>query len=470
MRGQTLSTGRRKPAASRPSGRRDTGPGEAGTAPETANPVFQQALEILRREVPPPGQVQSLESKVQSPEGEGERPRGDVPSPRSEVQSPTCEVQGPKAKGQSPEPAGQAPQAPGAATLRAQTLPTLDFRPETLDCAVPPSALATQILPARMLNEFVYCPRLFYYEFVESVFVQSADTLRGKALHRRVDSGKGDLPAAGGGKAEGRRGQKSEDRGQRTEDGLALGAAPSTLNPQPSTDEVIHSRAVQMGSDRLGVTAKMDLIEVRLGSPSGEPDPPADSPPALEGETPDIADSIAHDVHPPQCCYGGRASRITFHASRPLEVCPVDYKAGAPKAGEAGNELWDADRMQLGVQALILRDNGYICNEAVVYYRETKQRVRLPITPELASWVEERIAAARQAAAAPIPPPLVAQMPALLAGQHLPARRNPFAGRPFPSNRRHFGLRPSALGPRPSTLNPQLSTRTRPPLDCGARR
>jgi CRISPR-associated protein Cas1 len=48
------------------------------------------------------------------------------------------------------------------------------------------------------------------------------------------------------------------------------------------------------------------------------------------------------------------------------------------------------------------------CNEAVIYYRETKQRVRLPITPELALWVEERIAAARQAATAAIPPPLVA--------------------------------------------------------------
>ena len=234
-----------------------------------------------------------------------------------------------------------------------------------------------------MLNEFVYCPRLFYYEFVESVFVQSADTLRGKALHRRVDSGKGDLPAAAA-KEEGRRkkaeDQKSEARGQ---DDLALSAAPSTLSPQPSTEEVIHSRSVQMGSDRLGVTAKMDLIEVRLGSPSGEPDPPADS-------------------------ITRHASRITFHGARSLEVCPVDYKAGAPKAGEAGNELWDADRMQLGVQALILRDNGYTCNEAVVYYRETKQRVRLAITPELASWVEERIAAARQAAGAPIPPPLVA--------------------------------------------------------------
>ena len=48
-----------------------------------------------------------------------------------------------------------------------------------------------------MMNEFVYCQRLFYYEFVESVFVESADTLRGEAIHRQVDSGNGALPAAG---------------------------------------------------------------------------------------------------------------------------------------------------------------------------------------------------------------------------------------------------------------------------------
>src|SRR6266568_266236 len=53
-----------------------------------------------------------------------------------------------------------------------------------------------QQIPARMLNEFVYCQRLFYYEFVEGVFVESADTLRGGAIHQRVDSGSGALPAA----------------------------------------------------------------------------------------------------------------------------------------------------------------------------------------------------------------------------------------------------------------------------------
>lgn len=33
--------------------------------------------------------------------------------------------------------------------------------------------MATDLIPAGMLNEFVYCPRLFYYEFVEGVFVQT---------------------------------------------------------------------------------------------------------------------------------------------------------------------------------------------------------------------------------------------------------------------------------------------------------
>jgi len=40
------------------------------------------------------------------------------------------------------------------------------------------------LLPARMLNEFVYCPRLFYYEHVEGVFLHNADTKRGEASEK----------------------------------------------------------------------------------------------------------------------------------------------------------------------------------------------------------------------------------------------------------------------------------------------
>jgi len=34
-------------------------------------------------------------------------------------------------------------------------------------------------LPARMVNEFAYCPRLFFYEWVEGLFQESVDTVEG---------------------------------------------------------------------------------------------------------------------------------------------------------------------------------------------------------------------------------------------------------------------------------------------------
>jgi CRISP-associated protein Cas1 len=177
----------------------------------------------------------------------------------------------------------------------------------------------TDWIPARMLNEFVYCPRLYFYEHVEGVFVENADTARGKRLHKRVDAGSGALPPA-------------------------------------DAEEKIHSCSISLGSQRLGVTAKLDLVE------------------SAEGGT----------------------------------VLPVDYKAGAPREGDDGIELWPTDRMQLGLQILLLRDNGYSCQEGVIYYRATKQRVNLPLTTDLEAWILDRIAAARDVARGPIPPPLEA--------------------------------------------------------------
>jgi len=34
-------------------------------------------------------------------------------------------------------------------------------------------------------------------------------------------------------------------------------------------------------------------------------------------------------------------------------VQPVDYKVDAPREGQDGLELWDADKMQLGLQCLV---------------------------------------------------------------------------------------------------------------------
>lgn len=207
---------------------------------------------------------------------------------------------------------------------------TAEFTKHRLQVSPPD---ASQPLPARMLNEFVYCPRLFYYEHVEGVFLHNADTLRGSALHKRVDAGKGALPPA-----------DSKD---------------------DSKPETIHSRSVTLGSKKLNVIAKMDLIEIRTVP--------------LVGQTGDLF---------------------------AIEATPVDYKAGAPREGQDQNELWDADKMQLGVQILILREHGYLCREGIIYYCATRQRVRRPFTSEWEQWVLKNIAAARQCCAGPIPPPL----------------------------------------------------------------
>ncbi|HEY4245266.1 MAG TPA: CRISPR-associated endonuclease Cas1 [Lacunisphaera sp.] len=224
---------------------------------------------------------------------------------------------------------------------------------------------AADLLPARMLNEFIYCPRLFYYEHVEGVFLHSADTKKGASEHTRVDAGKGALPKAAG-KTES---QKAEKLNAEEESEPMDGASgvPPIENPDSKTqnDEIIHARSVMLGSELLGVVAKLDLVEVTLEE-------------ALSG-----------------------TSTATARA-----VCPVEYKTGAPREGDTGRELWDADRMQLGLQILLLRENGYTCTEGVVFYRQTRQRVRFVLDAEGEAWIRRGIAAARACSAGPIPPPL----------------------------------------------------------------
>jgi CRISPR/Cas system-associated exonuclease Cas4 (RecB family) len=103
-------------------------------------------------------------------------------------------------------------------------------------------------IPARMVNEFVYCPRLFYYEFVEGVFLDNADTLRGNAVHSRVDAGDGALPPANKSSSENHNGEKTDNK------------------DQPASNDTIHARSVMLFSEKLGITAKIDLVEVETDS------------------------------------------------------------------------------------------------------------------------------------------------------------------------------------------------------------
>jgi CRISPR-associated protein Cas1 len=179
-------------------------------------------------------------------------------------------------------------------------------------------------LPARMLNEFVYCPRLFFYEWVEGVFAHNQETVEGELRHQKLDQGKGELASA---------------------DDLA------------ASGDTLHSRSVQLASETHRLIAKMDLVEA-------------------DGDL----------------------------------VTPVDYKRGAPREDTATGALiaWDPDRVQLAVQAIVLRENGYRCEEAVVYYVATKQRVRIAIDDALVAETLGYLNQARQVAeSGRIPLPLV---------------------------------------------------------------
>jgi CRISPR-associated protein Cas1 len=87
---------------------------------------------------------------------------------------------------------------------------------------------------------------------------------------------------------------------------------------------------------------------------------------------------------------------------------PVDYKHGRPREQDERLAVWPADRVQLTVQGLILREHGYRCEEGVIYYAKTKQRVRVEFgEPEIAE-AEKAIADAWQTARRGLlPPPLI---------------------------------------------------------------
>ena len=53
---------------------------------------------------------------------------------------------------------------------------------------------APDLVPARMVNEFVFCPRLFYLEWVQGEWADNAFTEQGRAAHQRADQRAGEVP------------------------------------------------------------------------------------------------------------------------------------------------------------------------------------------------------------------------------------------------------------------------------------
>ena len=85
------------------------------------------------------------------------------------------------------------------------------------------------LVPARMLNEFTYCKRLFFLEWVNAQFADNHDTVEGRWKHRVVDK-------------------------------------PGGAAPLPDEGEVKLARSVMLSSTELGLVAKLDLL---AGAPDG---------------------------------------------------------------------------------------------------------------------------------------------------------------------------------------------------------
>ena len=174
------------------------------------------------------------------------------------------------------------------------------------------------LVPARMVNEYEYCPRLAYLEWVQGEWSESSDTVEGRHAHRRVNR-----------------------------DGRAL-PPPAQVEESPT----LHARSVTLSSERLGLIARMDLIESD----------------------------------------GGR-------------VAPVDYKRGKRPHVEGG--AYDPERVQLCVQGLLLREHGYDCSEGVLYFVASRERVRIVFDDELIATTTQAVQGLRRVAVGgAIPPPL----------------------------------------------------------------
>jgi CRISPR-associated protein Cas1 len=95
------------------------------------------------------------------------------------------------------------------------------------------------LVPARMLNEFVYCPRLAILEWVDGEFAHSGDTMEGAVRHAAVD----------------RPGFRTRPRREESADGAGAEA--------PAPGAVQQIRSVELSDPGLGLVAKIDLVEVQ---------------------------------------------------------------------------------------------------------------------------------------------------------------------------------------------------------------
>ncbi|MFA7237442.1 MAG: Dna2/Cas4 domain-containing protein [Phycisphaeraceae bacterium] len=142
-----------------------------------------------------------------------------------------------------------------------------------------------------------------------------------------------------------------------TEAGNAVHRRVDRASAEPADDGKPRSvRSMTLTDSKLGVTATLDLAEI-------------------EGNT---------------------AVRVEYRKGRPHRVTlapPPDDPGEADPPPLDRAEPWPTDRVQIGLQTLLLESAGYTVPHAVLYYTSEKLRLEVPVDDALRNeWNRERIA------------------------------------------------------------------------------
>lgn len=138
------------------------------------------------------------------------------------------------------------------------------------------------LIPASMINEFSYCPRRCYFEWMEGEFVDCEATLEGRNLHRRLQMEPENLSEFG-------------------------------LGP-------VHAREISLIGPKAGIACRIDLL---VG----------------DGKT----------------------------------VIPIEYKRG--KSPEIPDGAYEPEQVQVCAEGLVLRENGFECEEGKIFFLKSKKFV-----------------------------------------------------------------------------------------------
>jgi CRISPR-associated protein Cas1 len=184
------------------------------------------------------------------------------------------------------------------------------------------SAIATDLIPVRALNQVSYCPRLYYIEYVEAVMPTNEYVEDGTFQHRRVND-------------------------------------PDLENRTRKEGPCLHTRSVSLSSERLGITAKLDLVEEKDGA-----------------------------------------------------IYPVEYKRSTGPNGGDGVTYWDNDAIQLCAQGMLLEEEfGVPVAFGVLYYMGSKTRVDVALDEALRDKTRAAIRTIRELSERDTPPePLSADL------------------------------------------------------------